>query len=439
MKKADYFIRAINHGLYKDTAWVYSAFAVIDEDPEEWKKDSYQLRIIQTKTGVFFLDPDKFVAGDLFPFIKLDDCKPNEAPFSVKEKIQLKAGDIENLDRDVTTTYGNILFNATALISAFGSKFKYLEGKVTASQLESLILPRLEDTPKEGVKRDDEKLYVDEYLKFCDGMFHLTNYNSICVPAATRKIMVPPPGLKEFRQKLMNQYEGQLNDPAVLAQISEQLVNYYAKHLEGDRSEGFLISKKQKEVVLRKLFLTMGAEPGLDDKTTVEPIMTSLSEGWDITKFPEMNNSLRAGSFNRGFQTQLGGELVKWLLRISANVTIGMKDCGTHLGYPILLTESNYKRYQGFNVVVKAGHETLTETVKNKYLNRKVMIRTPLLCKAGATDYCEVCCGPRLAAHPKALSMSLADCGSALMSIFMSAAHAKGLNVVDMDIETELF
>ena len=82
-----------------------------------------------------------------------------------------------------------------------------------------------------------------------------------------------------------------------------------------------------------------------------QPITKSLAEGWDITKFPEMMDGSRAGSYSRGAETMLGGEQVKWLLRTSSNMRITQKDCGSRLGYRMQVTPTTIKQLVGFSIV----------------------------------------------------------------------------------------
>lgn len=178
----------------------------------------------------------------------------------------------------------------------------------------------------------------------------------------------------------------------------------------------------------------IGAEAGLEGGNKVDAITNSLDEGWDIKKFPSMNNNLRAGSFNRGAETALGGEAVKWLLRASSNVRVVDTDCGTTIGKVIDLEESNKNLLLDFSVVTKEGYKTITdENELGAYLGKKIMIRSPMYCKLTKTDYCKVCVGIKLAKNPTALSLVVSDYGSKMMYIFMQAVHGKALTTAKLD------
>ncbi len=435
MKREEFFMKAMNAGNYRRLAWLISALAVTRSEPEAWKADPYPYRIVQSPTGVFFVDPEK--AGEL---TAIDGCKPGEPPVRYKDRLVVTPETMPNAKKAIETTYGNVVVNFVGLVWPFGNKIDYIEGRISSRKIEALILERLQDTPPEGQARDPKIIYVDEYLKFCEGMFFLTGLSQVCTPGASEKSMTPPPGIQELKEKLLKENEGRLHDPAVIAGIDAQLIAHDAAHLKGDRSEGFLITKKSREIVRRKLFLMHGAEMGLSESVAVELNKNSLVQGWDVNNFPQLNNSQRAGSFNRGQQTMLGGVAVKELLRASSNIQVTTEDCGTKLGLPYLIDGESYKRQLGLTVQGPNGGETLTEENKGTYMGKQVLMRSPVTC-SGLTkgDYCAKCVGSRLAANPTALSSAVAAQGSEFLNIFMALAHGKQLTVAAMDYKTALF
>jgi hypothetical protein len=435
MNREAFFLKAMEAECFRRLPWLIAAFAVTRPDPEAATKDRYPYRIIQTPTGAFYCDPEKNL--DLSP---IEGTKPGEPPFDYTAKISLKPGDLPNVRKPIDTRYGNVVVNCVALIWPFGNKLEFMTGRISARQIEGKIAPVLQDTPPEGAARDPKVIYVDEYLRFTEGMFFLTGLSQVCTPGASEKSMTPPPGIEELKEKLLKENEDRLRDPAVIAAIDAKLIAHDAEYLKGDRSEGFLITKKSREIVRRKLFLMLGAETGLSESVAVELNKNSLVQGWDINNFPQLNNVQRAGSFNRGQQTMLGGVAVKELLRASSNLQAVKEDCGTALGLPLELTGSNYKRYLGLTIQGPNGGEALTEDNKGTYIGKRVLRRSPVTCsKLSKGDYCFKCIGSRLAANPTALSSAVAAQGSAFLAIFMALAHGKSLVLAKMDYQTALF
>lgn len=483
MKKHDFFLAAMKAGEYRRRAWVISAFSIINEADDAWKRDPYPYRIVQTRTAYFFVNPEK--TSEL---IQLEDVDVASAPFNHRDKFVMKTGDIPNYvdeQQDLVTSYGQFLFNWIMCVYPFNRKIPYLTGRISPRVIEELVIHRLKDDPTSSAQMvldaanrmhasgrkpiadevnemhmatgrpppfepsslpamasdanpTEAPIYVREYLVMADSAFYLAGFTQLWVPAATRKAMTAPPGIAELKAKLLEQYKDRLHDPAVIAKIDAELIKYDTEYLKGDPSEGFLIENKSRKVVRRKLFLMTGAEAGLEDGVDVDLIQNSLSEGWDISKFPIMNDSLRAGSYNRGAETMLGGEAVKWLLRASSNMSVAAADCHSTIGIPIALSEQNRKKYLGFSVVTPEGSEKLHDDTIGKYLGKQVMIRSPMFCRLEKTDYCAVCVGDRLSLNPTALSSAVSEYGSKFMLLFMKKMHGTQLALAHMDYRTAI-
>lgn len=431
MNKRDFFVKAMKAGNYKYLDWLFSAFCLNKDEP---KDTVYPYYVTATPAGYFFKDEN----GEN---VKIDDAVPGVPILSFKEKLSLVAGDIPNAPEGVETTYGNVIANWLLLIEPFGVKIGYLNGTIKISQIEAEILKRFEDDPEDPNQRSDQKIYVSEYLKFAESCFALTGFTQMCVWCNTEKNMLPPDGLKEFKDKLFEEYAGRLGDAVAIAEMDAKLVAFDKQWREGDPGNNFLLSGKSVNIVRKKKFLMHGGEVGPDGNTTkMTLIKNSLEEGWDVNAFPAINNTLRMGSFARGAETMLGGVEVKWAQRASANMAVTVEDCGSTLGVNKLVTEGNYKRLTGFSLVLGKGLEKIEsdEQAKTK-IGQHVTVRSPMYCKLEKTDFCKTCVGARLAATPFALSTAVSAYGSTFMMISMSANHGKALSIVKFKIEDTLF
>lgn len=445
MNKREFYLRALAAEAYLVTAWNIACYSLIAEGAEDWKGNPYPYRIVQLPNAHYFVDPD-----DTSKLVLIEDSRAGKPLFVRNELIELDVGELPNVYERVVTTYGNVLANQIMLIRPFHNKIKFFTGRISVRKIEKIVEMRLQDRPRasdlveaglgadEGANPLKAPLYVDEYLKFCDGAFSLVAYTQLFTPADTRKTMTPPPGVKELRDMLVKANKGHLHDRAVVAEIGEKLQKLDAEYLKGDRGEDFLTSAKLRKIVRPRLFLMYGAETGIEEKVDVDLIENSLTEGWDIEKFPSMNNALRAGSFNRGKQTELGGEAVKDLFRASGNLKISSPDCGSTVGLPSYVEENDADRIIGFSVIEPGGPTKITEDNVGNYLGKAISLRSPMTCKNSITDYCAICLGDRLANTPTGLSMAVADYGSAFLEIYMSAAHSKGIQVARLDIKKQL-
>jgi hypothetical protein len=429
VQKNDFFIKAIKAKAYEYKNWVISCFSITHEDKDQHKVNPYPYRVIQSPMGSFFIDPENNNEQTL-----IEGYSIGSPIFSFKDRISLKAGDLENLNTDIETTVGNVLFNQMCLVNAFGNKIGYMNKRISIPEIEDIIASKLTDNPEPNSIRDPVKIYVDEYIKFVDSVFYLTNFSQLCVWGATEKAITAPTGLKEFKQKLIEENKDKLNDPAVIAKIDAALVQFDSEYLKGDPSENYLISSKSRNMVRKRRFLMYGAESGFDAGVKVDPIINSLEEGWDISKMPTMINVLRAGSYNRGASTALGGEAVKWLLRDSSNMVVTIDDCGTTIGKPLLVNNSNHKRLVDFTVLLNNESKFIQdESESSQYIGKYLMVRSPMYCKLEKTDYCKTCVGKKLADNPTGLSMAVSDYGSTMLYIYMSAVHGKQLKLAKVN------
>ena len=444
MNRLQFFLAAMKAGMYRHKNWVIGAFAIIQENPDAYKADPYPYRLVQTPTGIFYVDPEN--PNELAP---LTDAVAGQPPFNKADKVKLEAGAVENLMETVETSYGNVLANCILLVYPFGRKIPFQLGRMKPSKLENLILPRLVDDPE----ADDPipkaapsvaPIYVSEYLKFTNAMTYISGFANLWVTGGTVKCLLPPPGLKELKESLFKKYgidpKDDKFDPEIIAKIAAELKALDDEWLKDDDAMNFLIGSKV-TVTRGKKFLMVGAEAGLGDGQNMELVPNSLAEGWDVDKMPAMINNLRAGSFNRGAETMKGGESVKWLQRASSNINIIPGDCGTKLGKVMTLTPELRSKYLNFSAIVPgAGLTTvrLTEEVIDQYMGKKLLMRSPMYCIHKHTDYCATCVGPRLEENPTGSSSAISDFGSTIMLMFMKANHGKALLLKKYDYKLRI-
>lgn len=462
MDKRSFFIEAMQAGAYKHKDWIISAFTVCegnDDDPKPITGDStqyinsgskspdypYRILRLKEKKGYCFVDP---VEDELIEIVDSDKTKPL---FNLKDKLTLRKGDLLNVKTDVETIYGNALVNSMIFIYPFGDKVQFMTGRLTSSKLDKFISERLHDTPEEGEERDDSKLYVDEYLKYCEAVSSLSGLALIGVPAGSPKLLTINPKIRQRRDELYEKHKDELHDPAVVAKIEDELVQMDIDDFKGDPSEGFLIKRKSFAVSRKRSKTSYGIEPGFETTNSgSKPIQKSLSEKWEIENLPPMVNSLRAASFNRGHQTALGGESVKFFYRVFQNTRILEDDCGVTDGMLWDITEDNYKSFVGlhraFGNNVRQTAETskslstepMTEEFLKGMIGKKLKIRTPMLCKTKAPSFCARCVGVQIASSPTSVHISMSDVGSIFMLCFMKAMHGKALTTAFYDYNSAI-
>lgn len=435
----DYFIESLQNNLYKNKVWALEVFStcefvVYDEVPE---KELYLYQIV-TKKG----DKDKayvvLMSDDKLVLEPLQDYVPGEPVCAIRGLLELDVGDLANVVEKTVTTYGNAFINCYILIYPFGNKFDFITGYVDTKHIESRIAKTLTDTPPEGAERDPNLIYVDEFLKYGEAMSSLEGFSMLCVQAASPATMVPNPLVIKRRDELFEEYKDQLDDPAVVAKIQMELSALDKESLKDDVSKDFYMKGKSWDVIRMKRYAMYGVEGGFGNEADAVLIKKSLDEGWDTKNIPNMVDSMRSGSFSRGKETALGGESVKTFYRIFQNVKVSEDDCGTKLGMWYNITEDNYMRHVGLNAIDANGYHLTTEEELKKLIGSKIQLRTPMLCKTNAPNFCKVCVGEVLAARPEAVHIVTSDVGSAFMGARMGAMHGKALRTVPYDLNSAI-
>ena len=414
---------------FRRPEWIRSVFSVTEEERSTVMKNLFAYRIVRQGNVIFFSDPEKEMQLTALE----GQYSPTEALFEYTDSLTIPSSyGITGITKDEVTTYGIALVNWVCIIFPFKGKVPFQNNgkRFSPGDIESLIETRLTDTPKEGAPSDPKCIYVDEHVQYMQGVQYLEQFASIFTPAGSEKTLTCSPEYTKRKNELFEQYKDQLDDPAVLARISEELVAIDKAWMKGDIGERTLISKKDFGIVRRELFGFSGGNQGFAGET-IPGIKNSLSDGWDINKFPDYNNALRVASYDRGFQTAFGGYQYKQIIRATSNTQVTIDDCGVKYGIPVQLEALNLKSLLGLNIVTKEGFETLTAENSSKYLGKVVQFRSPAACKATETDYCAACVGTRLGVNKTALSGAMASVASTFQNIYMQAAHGKELLTAD--------
>lgn len=427
MNKRDFFFAACRNWAITKKSWVIKALSVVRDK----QTDPFNYDIKYEKDGVY-----GFVDGD---WVKINDVQPYTKLINEEEEIEVRAGEVPNLDRDVLTTYGDVLFNWRTLVYALGNKIPFVVGPIRIDKdIETKISALLIDDPLPGEPYPEGKITITEYKKWAKATCDLSGFSQILVPTGSKKSFTTDPRIRARRAELLEEHKDRLHDPAVIAVIQNELVAMDKKWLEGDVSEGFFIKDKQFNTARKRTFVIHGPETGFDETAPAELIVNSLDEGWDITKLPAMANSLRAGAYFRGALTALGGESVKFFMRIFQNTLISEYDCGVKYGAFYDIDKGNHDSFVGYWKIVDGGIEEITAENSQDMIGKRVEIRSARWCKTGMADYCQVCMGKRNSESLTSVGANASDIGSAFMYIMMLAAHAKELKTARVKTKTFL-
>ncbi len=426
MNKIDYLNYSLKNNLYTKKDWMIRAFSITDDG---FINESQFNKELGKYDGQIFR-----IAG--FPFVyiqgKLEKISGStkDVLFTFRDPITIDQTVCPNVSDKTDTTLGRLLFNLIVLVNSFGSKIPYQNNKVSISDIDDIIIKNMDN-------KDPKKISVKEYKKYVNSLFYLTNFTQLCVWSLTEKLITPPPDIEKKKQELMKKFTD-LSDPLQLAQFEKELIQIDSDYLKDDPgAEFFQNDSKSRKIIRKRMFLTYGAQKGLLDKRNRNTVTNSLYEGWEMKNMASVGEALRASSFNRGSQTQLGGELTKWLFRASTGLEVIYEDCGTKVGLDILITNENYKRINGLYIMTSKGILLIDskETAKS-LIGKTVKVRSPLFCHAKDNNFCHICLGKNMSANKDGISLSIAEIGSMFMLMKMKAMHGKELSATQIDLET---
>lgn len=441
MTKLEWFLAAAKYGRYKQKHWIMRCFSLSrGVSNRVRRKKAWDIKYVPGESAKSMPAGVNFYDGE-GALVTLSDYTYNpkkpEPPFKFKEGVDLVPGDVANLNAKVRTTYGNIVANYMVLVYPFRSILPFRVGRFSLRDVEKDIEKLLTTNPDDmEAPRDPNIMYVVDYLKYTRGAGMLAGISHLCVPSATEKSMTTHPDMDKLKKKLLEQYKGRLHDPVVIAAIEKELVALDTEYLKGDLSEGFLLSKKSRNVIRKKSHILVGLITAFDESGKGELVPRSLADGVIAEDLVAMANDTREGSYDRGADTALGGYEVKQMLNITQNTVIVGEDCGTKLTFPMTISKDNMDTLNGSYAQVGKELVLLDPDTIGKYLGTTLNVRTPYFCRQTKSNICKVCVGAMYASRPTSLPSAISSIGSAFMSIFMASMHAKVLEtaVYDPDV-----
>lgn len=432
MDKYGYFIGSMKAKAHYSRRWMLRAFSVVVTPMNNGTitpEHHWMLRHTEKNVEVCVPREGKFV------WEELEGVKAYDIPFVYHEPVpHVMAGDVENLKEDITdATWGDLLFNSRVLVYGAGDKIPYKIGPIDLGKLETDILTiAVSDVPKD--QEDSKTVYMYNYQRIGKAIADLAGYEMF-IPSVTEASLQAPEDNIELRNKLFEENKDTLDDPVTHVKIQDALVkNYVETRIKGTPAEGFLYKTKSLNTALKRMFLIHGPEAGFNEGGRAVLVPTSLQEQTDLKYYPEMVNSLRAGSYFRGALTAMAGEDVDLIGRIFQNARIEPGYCGTEDTFDFMID----KRFLGRNLLL--GHKVVMITEENfkDYDGTVQPLLSPMYCLTGHGDMCETCAGRKLVAYADGVGSMIQDIPATMMARMMASAHAKALKTVRLDIKNFL-
>lgn len=413
MKYLDYFKACLNTDYLYKLDWYFSVFLTSTKDNKYVKRSNGKVEVWINNNWEVIEDMRKGLPILLF-----------------SDEVKLNQGELANVTKDISTKIGRVVFNYVVLARNFGNKIPYVNEKVNLGDIEVIIA------------RDmiTDKILTNEYLRYTDACSFIEQLSPITNISATYKNILPPDGLETKKKALYKEYEKKYGpnwkeNRLYIVEFQEDLKKIDEEWLKDDPTNNKLTNAKIKDNARVKMFLTQGPEVGFDkDGGNVTFVENSLLDQYpkDKKQLAAIFNSIRSGSYDRGKETQKGGEASKIVLRGLSSYRIAKGDCKSTQGLTITVNKDIAAGLIGRYVI--SGNKLVEITDPNEYIGKTITIRSPMYCKYKAPDYCSTCCGKTLENSPNAIPVEGAGITGAIMYVSMKSMHNSQVNLKNIDI-----
>jgi hypothetical protein len=346
--------------------------------------------------------------------------------------IDVHAGIIPNLHRDMRTTVGRFIFNMYCLASVFGSSIHYINKTL----------------PKDGVAEIQQtvvdlllagKLKQEQFAKFQNRVVWLNNFTELFVPGMSPNLLRPLPAVQKRKAELIAQYHDAIvsgDHVTVVDKIEKELLALAKSELKNDPSYQIyeLGGKPSFGNNYKNTQVMVG--PIKDPITDQYQISTSsLSEGIPVDEFHTYANTLVMASYSRGVSTQDGGAKTKYLFAAMQSVVLDEpdSDCGTTLSIQIIIDQKNYRSFLYQYTVEPDGALTLL-TLDNirTYMGRVINVRSPMTCRS--RKICNKCAGELFyKIGIKNIGLTVTKITSTLLNLALKQMHDTSMKVTHID------
>lgn len=335
------------------------------------------------------------------------------------------------------TTLGLYFFNKLVTDRHFKDVTGYINVPITNSNLKKLYNLVSQARFDDKISQDDFYFLIDilEWLGGGD-LAELLN------PSLTTNLLILPPELKKLREDLFKKYEKEIEtgDVNVGAKIEEELIKFGKKYFSQFPEWDNFASGAKMDYDNAMKTMTLMKGPILDTLTDTWKILKSnYNEGISKEEYPAFAGSSVFGVYSRALGVAQGGYAVKKFVATLQDIEAADDgtDCGTKDYLDIYLDPYFKNEFLYMNMVSDNGKliMLLPENI-DKYLGRRVKLRSPMYCKFDPPKLCSKCLG----LHPykmniKMIGLASTKIGSTLMNKRLKAFHVKKVYMYDVTVD----
>lgn len=286
------------------------------------------------------------------------------------------------------------------------------------------------------ITSQDYKFALNKYHDLAFGLC------DIVASATTLSLMVKDDPVWNKKQEEVKKKYGidkeDFNNPVVMAQYENEMINFAKEHYKDDDMYNVYDSGAGPKwgVDFKNMKIGLGTQP-IPGTTEVAIIKNSLKEGITTKDVMASANSGAIGAIARGINTQDSGYKVKKMTAAFQSVFIYRGDCKCGKYRPI--KDNNVQDLLGRTVLDKGKEVLVDNTNVKNYLGKINMKRTPMTCKS-TNGYCSKCAGElplNLSGSDKMyIGLFVSEIGSELSNKSMKKVHdltQKMFTINDLD------
>jgi len=323
---------------------------------------------------------------DLFA-IRMGQDKPK---YQTYDKFILPKGKWYNAE-EIETTAGRYLINFYVLPKKFLEKFGYQN--IT---MDTKAIGKLEDKLGNMVLNDE--LTGKEYTQYLDRMEWISIGTAyFLAPTMDYNINVPIPEAIKRRDELFDEYAKDIKkgDPNIANKIEKDVLAVAEEKLkqsDNDAYDFFASGEFSFSNNYKKTSIMSGA---IENPYThkLDILKSNYIDGISKYDIPILANLTVIGGYSRGVETQSSGYETKKLGNIMQTVIVDEpgSDCHTPYFAEIVINPSQKNMFLERYILEGSGLVLLSEKNIDKYVGKKVKLRSPMFCKG--EKICNKCAG----------------------------------------------
>jgi len=352
--------------------------------------------------------------------------------FKTTTKMHLDANEFINKE-PVDTTVGSFLWNKLFVEECIdviipNGYYNEVINKKTFSAVLNMVSDGL------MTKKINTDPTLIEFLKRYE--FYSLKLSTLFSPSYTQ-------GLLELNSKVLKEKDRLLanntvNNVQEMSRVEDALVAMAREELKDDPGMSLFDSgaRGSFENDYKNMNLMLGPV-GIPGTNEFDFVKSNYIQGLQKEDLVAAGNTVVNAAFPKAVGTKVGGYLTKQFYAVYQSIVVDDDgtDCGTKEGIKVILTKDMVKLFLYQNIMLPSGKiVTLMEDNYKKYLDKKVLIRTPMFCTSD--KLCSVCAGRRFYIMGiKNVGLTTGRISNTLLNKSMKNFHISKvqLDVVDVD------